>query len=109
MLYKYDKNQLVFKSLKLKSYIKAATLCILAISLTSFYSYKLGIDKAVNGLTEYEKVVLQINPDFFKNDFSRTPELAAIHQLFENSKKVICFHGKTKELIGKKNEMAKQF
>lgn len=52
--------------------------------------------------TEYEKVVLQINPDFFKNDFSSTPELAAIHQLFENSKKVICFHGKTKELIGKK-------
>jgi len=51
--------------------------------------------------TEYEKVVLQINADFFKNDFASTPELEAIHQLFENSKKVICFHGNTKATIGK--------
>jgi len=51
--------------------------------------------------TEYEKVVLQINADFFKNDFASTPELKAIHQLFENSKKVICFHGNTKSTIGK--------
>ncbi|WGK94140.1 AraC family transcriptional regulator [Flavobacterium keumense] len=51
---------------------------------------------------EYEKVVvLQINADFFKNDFASTPELAAIQQLFENAKKVICFHGNTKSTIGK--------
>jgi AraC-like DNA-binding protein len=47
-------------------------------------------------------VVLQIKEDFFKNDFITTPELAAIHQLFENSKKVICFHGETKNKVGKR-------
>jgi len=52
--------------------------------------------------TDYEKVVLQIKEDFFKNDFSTTPELAAIQQLFENSKKVICFHGETKNRVGKR-------
>ena len=67
MLYKYDKNQLVFKSLKLKSYIKAGALGALAISLTSFYSYRLGIDKAINGLTEYEKVVLIKKSDSFSS------------------------------------------
>jgi AraC-like DNA-binding protein len=52
--------------------------------------------------TDYEKVVLQIKEDFFKNDFSTTPELAEIQQLFENSKKVICFHGETKNRVGKR-------
>ncbi|SHM70544.1 AraC family transcriptional regulator [Flavobacterium xinjiangense] len=52
--------------------------------------------------TEYEKVVLQIKEDFFKNDFVTTPELASIYQLFENSKNVICFHGTVKEKIGKR-------
>jgi AraC-like DNA-binding protein len=52
--------------------------------------------------TEYEKVVLQIKQDFFKNDFVTTPELASIHQLFQNSKRVICFNGKTKESVGKR-------
>jgi AraC-like DNA-binding protein len=52
--------------------------------------------------TEYEKVVLQIKEDFFKNDFITTPELASIYQLFENSKKVICFHGTVKDKIGKR-------
>jgi AraC-like DNA-binding protein len=52
--------------------------------------------------TKYEKVVLQIKEDFFKNDFVTTPELASIYQLFQNSKKVICFNGKTKESVGKR-------
>ncbi|MFV8372028.1 AraC family transcriptional regulator [Flavobacterium sp. LB2P74] len=52
--------------------------------------------------TEYEKVVLQIKEAFFKNDFIATPELASIYQLFENSKKVICFHGTVKDKIGKR-------
>lgn len=52
--------------------------------------------------TEYKKVVLQIKEDFFKNDFVTTPELDSIYQLFENSKKVICFNGTTKELVGKR-------
>ena len=30
--------------------------------------------------TEYEKVVLQIREDFFKNDFILTPELTSIYQ-----------------------------
>jgi AraC-like DNA-binding protein len=50
--------------------------------------------------TEYEKVVLQIKEDFFKNDFITTPELGSIYQLFDNSKKVICFHGTVKDKIG---------
>jgi len=50
--------------------------------------------------TNYEKVVLQIKADFFKNDFINTAELASIHRLFENSKQVICFHGKTKDVVG---------
>lgn len=52
--------------------------------------------------TEYEKVVLQIKEDFFKNDFISTPELTSIYQLFENSKKVVSFQGKTKEIVGKR-------
>ena len=52
--------------------------------------------------TEYEKVVLQIKEDFFKNDFSTTPELASIYQLFENSKKVVSFYGDIKDKIGKR-------
>lgn len=52
--------------------------------------------------TEYEKVVLQIKEDFFKNDFIITPELAAIYELFENSKKVVCFKGVVKETVGKR-------
>lgn len=52
--------------------------------------------------TEYEKVVLQIKEDFFKNDFVTTPELKSIYELFQNSKKVICFNGKTKESVGKR-------
>ncbi|WP_367769839.1 AraC family transcriptional regulator [Flavobacterium sp. WC2421] len=52
--------------------------------------------------TEYEKVVLQVNEDFFKNDLAVTPELASIYQFFENSKRVICFNGKIKETVGKR-------
>ncbi|MFV5696471.1 AraC family transcriptional regulator [Flavobacterium sp. LB3P122] len=52
--------------------------------------------------TEYEKVVLQIKEDFFKNDFSTTPELTSIYQLFENSKKAVSFHGDIKDEIGKR-------
>ena len=52
--------------------------------------------------TEYEKVVLQIKEDFFKNDFITTPELASIYELFENSKKVVCFQGEVKEQVGKR-------
>ncbi|WP_369753791.1 AraC family transcriptional regulator [Flavobacterium sp. WC2409] len=52
--------------------------------------------------TEYEKVVLQVNEDFFKNDLAVTPELASIYQFFENSKRVICFNGKIKDTVGKR-------
>lgn len=52
--------------------------------------------------TEYQKVVLQIKEDFLKNDFTTIPELLSIYQLFENSKKVICFHGTVKDKIGKR-------
>ena len=52
--------------------------------------------------TEYEKVVLQIEKNFFKNEFASTPELASIFQFFENSKRVVCFNGKIKETVGKR-------
>jgi AraC-like DNA-binding protein len=52
--------------------------------------------------TDYEKVVLQIKEDFFKNDFITTPELASIQELFDQSKKVICFNGALKEKVGKR-------
>ena len=50
--------------------------------------------------TEYEKVVLQFKEDFFKNDFSTTPELSAIYRLFDNAKKAVRFHGEIKRKVG---------
>ena len=58
MLYKYDKNQLVFRSVKLKTYLKTITIIVLAIGISSFASYKLGVDRAITGLTEFEKVTI---------------------------------------------------
>ena len=65
MLYKYDKNQLVFRSVKLKTYLKTITIIVLAIGISSFASYKLGVDRAITGLTEFEKVTIIKKQDSF--------------------------------------------
>ena len=68
MLYRYDKKQLVFRSLKLKTYLKIIALVITTLSVSSFVSYKLGVDRAINGLTEYEKVTIIKKHDTFNQE-----------------------------------------
>jgi len=46
--------------------------------------------------TAYEKVVVHIQPGFLKTAFATTPELSAINQLMEDSKKGIAFGKDTK-------------
>jgi AraC-like DNA-binding protein len=48
----------------------------------------------------YEKMVVHIKPDFLKDAFSSTPELLAIHQLFEQSKFGVAFGAQTKARVG---------
>lgn len=50
--------------------------------------------------TQYEKMVVHIKPDFLKESFLSTPELAPIHQLFEQAKHGIAFGSQTKKLLG---------
>ena len=51
--------------------------------------------------TNYEKTVLHIQPKFLENAFVNTPELKAIHNLFEASKFGITFGTETKNKVGK--------
>lgn len=48
--------------------------------------------------TDYEKVVLQIHPDF-KSKFESTPELNKIIDLFQRSQHGIAFYGETKNKV----------
>jgi AraC-like DNA-binding protein len=50
--------------------------------------------------TDYQKTVLHIQPDFLKEAFPQTPELAAIHAFFEKSKYGIAILGATKAKAG---------
>ncbi len=52
--------------------------------------------------TDYEKVVLHIQPSFKNKVFSEIPELSSIFQLFENSQHGIAFIGDTKLSVGKR-------
>jgi AraC-like DNA-binding protein len=56
-------------------------------------NFDYGIKKA------YEKIVVHIKPDFLKDAFSSTPELRAIHQLFEQSKFGVAFGKQTKARV----------
>lgn len=56
--------------------------------------------------SDYEKVVLQMQPSFIQHIFSIVPELSAISQLFEKSQYGIAFTGMTKQRVG---ERLKQF
>jgi AraC-like DNA-binding protein len=56
-------------------------------------NFDYGIKKA------YEKIVVHIKPDFLKHAFSSTPELRAIHQLFEQSKYGVAFGKQTKARV----------
>ncbi|HEY4155128.1 MAG TPA: AraC family transcriptional regulator, partial [Puia sp.] len=46
--------------------------------------------------TEYKQIVVQLKPHFLGNAFDHTPELTAIHNLFERAAFGISFYGKTK-------------
>ena len=52
--------------------------------------------------TDYEKVVLHIQPDFLSDTFAKTPELSAIHRFFELSAHGIAIHGDTKKQAGER-------
>lgn len=51
--------------------------------------------------TDCEQVVIQMKEDFLGKDFLSIPELSAIRLLFEKARKGLCFHGLTKELVGR--------
>jgi len=50
--------------------------------------------------TAYEKIVVHIRPDFFKNAFVSTPELNSINKLLQLSQHGIAFGESTKRKIG---------
>lgn len=50
--------------------------------------------------TDYEKVVLHIQPSFKERVLNEAPELSEIHQLFERSQQGIAFLGETKKHVG---------
>ena len=52
--------------------------------------------------TEYEKVVLHIQPSFKNKVFSEIPELSTVTQLLEKSQYGIAFSGQTKKRIGQR-------
>lgn len=52
--------------------------------------------------TPYEKMVVHIRPDFLQGAHSFTPELQAIHELFQLSQHGIAFGEKTKAELGKR-------
>ena len=52
--------------------------------------------------TDYEKVVLQIQPGFQQTFLQTYPELSGIHRLFDQSAHGIAFSGKTKLEVGQR-------
>jgi AraC-like DNA-binding protein len=50
--------------------------------------------------TPYEKIVVYLKPEFLKEAFSSTPELHAVHLLFEESKQGVAFGKKAILLVG---------
>lgn len=52
--------------------------------------------------TEYRQIVVQLKENFLGDAFKETPELAAIHQLFEKAYLGLSFSGKTKEVVAEK-------
>ena len=52
--------------------------------------------------TEYEKVVLHIQPHFQQHFFHSIPEMSGIHRLFESSAHGIAFSGQTRQHIGQR-------
>ncbi|WP_022825736.1 helix-turn-helix domain-containing protein [Hymenobacter norwichensis] len=51
-------------------------------------------------VTEPKKVVVQLKDHFLGDAFRKTPEFAAITQLFERARLGVSFHGETKRRIG---------
>ncbi|MFD2569157.1 helix-turn-helix domain-containing protein [Spirosoma soli] len=50
--------------------------------------------------TDYQKVVVQLMPNFLGESFWLAPECGAIRDLFERARSGISFHGQTKQIIG---------
>lgn len=50
--------------------------------------------------TSYIKVVLHLQPTFVEQQLSNTPELTAIHELFQIAKHGVVFHGEQKRDLG---------
>ncbi len=50
------------------------------------------------------ETVVQFRQDFLGQDFFNIPEMNGVRQLLELAKKGLAFHGKTKEVVGKKIE-----
>jgi AraC-like DNA-binding protein len=52
--------------------------------------------------TPYEKIVVHIRPEFLQGAHSSTPELQAIHELFQLSRQGIAFGERAKAALGKR-------
>ena len=50
--------------------------------------------------TQYEKIVIHLNPDFLKHALQNTPELSGVQHLFELSSHAVAFGSKTIALTG---------
>lgn len=48
---------------------------------------------------EHEEIIIQLREDFLGQGFLQIPEMEAIKQLFERSKRGITFHGKTRKKV----------
>lgn len=59
--------------------------------------------------TNYEKVVLHIQPDFIQKVLQQIPELESVMDLFRQSQYGIAFHGRTKDELGKRIKEFHQF
>lgn len=58
--------------------------------------------------TAYRQIVVQLKENFLANAFAETPELSAIHTLFEQSVFGISFYGETKAAVSQKLRLMQQ-
>lgn len=68
MLYKYDKNTLVFKTIKTGTYIKLLSIIGILLIGTGWISYKRGVTESITNLGENEKVIFLREHDKFEKE-----------------------------------------
>lgn len=66
MLYKYDKNNLVFKTVKTRTYLKLVSIIAIVMIGTSWISYRKGVTESINGMNDTEKIVFLKEHDKFE-------------------------------------------